>query len=177
MRRRWLVTRTVCGVLALGARRAWAQPAPAAPSAPSAPGTPRAPGRPSAPGTPDGARLHELAEVLLLVDTRGGTVESLVLRLGDALVRVVPPGHGRDRGDLALLAGLLAGGLGKGTLAPADSERLSEALAGALGTETAAQRDVARALAEVRAALLAAGVGADAILLIEREVRGLARPR
>jgi hypothetical protein len=142
-----------------------AQPAPAAPPAPSAP---RAPGAPAAPPAPPGQQATaDLSRALLVVSARSGRAEALVVELGGALDVVVSTrrGPGASRG----LALALAGALGGRALDSRSSHSLAGGLAGALSSPTPGALE--SALAEIRTALLAAGVPAAEVPVVLAEVR------
>ena len=153
------------GLVMTAVTPAAAQPAPAAPPAPSAPSSPRAPAAPPAP--PGQQATADLSRALLVVSARSGRAEALVVELGGALDVVVSTrrGRGASRG----LALALAGALGGRPLDARSSQSLAGGLAGALSSPTPGALEAA--LAEIRTALLAAGVPAAEVPVVLAEVR------
>jgi hypothetical protein len=154
-----------------------AQTGPRVPTAPVAPAAPGAPGAPAVPGAPPSqtAATADLSGVLLLVNAGPGSVDTVVLRLSDALVAVTARDRRSDRAALDRLAVLLGQGLAGRSLAPSEGERMAVALSGALGGGAA--RDLGSALAQVRTALAAAGLGDSEIVLIDSVLRRAAGGR
>lgn len=137
------------------------------PATPAAPAPLVAPRELGTPAPPEGAPVTELSLALLEVSV--GARRSREVELTAVLRRL---GGGRD---VAPLAGALGDGFRARGLPRELRGRVAVALAGPLAA--APGNDLEAAIGEVPAALAAAGLGAPAVLVVERELRRAAGER
>ncbi|OLB94020.1 MAG: hypothetical protein AUH30_18600 [Candidatus Rokubacteria bacterium 13_1_40CM_68_15] len=159
------------GLTLFMAAAVWGQPVPRTPGAPSAPPTPAAPRSPGAPPDPAGAAAASLPDVshaLLLLNARDHRAPAIVAGLGRTFVSV--SGQRLARPDADRLASVLTEALRGRELAKGSRGQLAAGLTAALTPQTSGP-ELERALAQVQAALAAAGLGQPALLLVDRELR------
>lgn len=130
------------------------------------PATPAVPATPASPAEPGGRLVDELSLALVEVSARPRHRGAPAGDLSASLRRARP---GRDVGALAAALG---SGLRGRDLPPAAGARLARGLVLALAP--AGGGDLDAALAQVREALEAAGLGAPSIVVVERELRRVA---
>jgi len=161
----------------LFAASVWGQPAPrtpAVPSAPPAPSTPPAPTVPLDPAAAAAPLVRDVADALLLLNGRDRRTPANVAGLGRTLVAV--SGQRLARPDADRVAVILTEALHGRELARESRGLLATGLTVALARETTGP-DLERALAQVQAALTAAGLGQPDLVLVDRELRRATRGR